>query len=223
MWWAPAGSKCGSADALEALGITLEKDPASVAEMVKKRNFAFIFAPYFHPSFANIGPVRKEMGVRTLFNILGPMINPARPSHLLMGVARPELVELVAETLMQSPLHRAAVVCGSGNYDEVTPIGPTKMALLHNGKVTPMMLDPQEFGIASCTVEDLAVSGKEEAVAVLNDILNGQGPRAMMDMVVLNVGLAIYLLEEKMDMALCMARAREAVSAGVGRKVLNAA
>jgi Anthranilate phosphoribosyltransferase len=100
--------------------------------------------------------------VRTLFNILGPMINPARPSHLLMGVARPELVELVAETLMQSPLHRAAVVCGSGNYDEVTPIGPTKMALLHNGKVTPMMLDPQEFGIASCTVEDLAVSGKEK-------------------------------------------------------------
>ena len=216
-------SKCGSADALEALGITLEKDPDSVAEMVKKRNFAFIFAPYFHPSFANIGPVRKEMGVRTLFNILGPMINPARPSHLLMGVARPELVELVAETLMQSPLHRAAVVCGSGNYDEVTPIGPTKMALLHNGKVTPMMLDPQEFGIASCTVEDLAVSGKEQAVAVLKDILNGQGPRAMMDMVVLNVGLAVYLLEEKMDMALCMARAREAVSAGVGRKVLNAA
>ena len=216
-------SKCGSADALEALGITLEKDPASVAEMVKKRNFAFIFAPYFHPSFANIGPVRKEMGVRTLFNILGPMINPARPSHLLMGVARPELVELVAETLLQSPLQRAAVVCGSGNYDEVTPIGPTKMALIQNGKITPMMLDPQEFGIASCSVDDLAVSGKEEAVAVLNDILDGHGPRAMMDMVVLNVGLAIYLLEEKMDMALCMARAREAVSAGVGRKVLHAA
>jgi len=97
------------------------------------------------------------------------------------------------------------------------------MALLQNGKITSMMLDPQEFGIASCSVDDLAVSGKEQAVAVLNDILDGHGPRAMMDMVVLNVGLAIYLLEEKMDMALCMARAREAVSAGVGRKVLHAA
>ena len=97
------------------------------------------------------------------------------------------------------------------------------MALLHNGKVTPMMLDPQEFGIASCTVEDLAVSGKEEAVAVLNDILNGQGPRAMMDMVILNVGVAMFLLEDHMDLAVCMAKAREAVCAGVGRRTLHAA
>ena len=216
-------SKCGSADALEALGIDLDKNPASVAEMVKKRNFAFLFAPHFHPSFANIGPVRKELGVRTLFNILGPMINPARPSHLLMGVARPELVDLVAETLLQGPLHRAAVVCGAGNYDEVTPIGPARVALLHAGSVTYMTLDPSDFGIQPCAVEDLAVGSKEEAVAVLKGILNGEGPRAMLDMVALNVGLAVYLLEENMDMALCMARAREAVSAGVGRKVLHAA
>ena len=216
-------SKCGSADALEGVGIALDKEPASVAAMLRKRNFAFLFAPFFHPSFANIGPVRKEMGVRTLFNILGPMINPARPSHLLMGVARPELVDLVAETLLQSPLYRAAVVCGSGNYDEVTPIGPAQMALLHEGTVNSMTLDPREFGIGPCTVEDLAVHSKDEAVAVLKDILAGQGPRPMMDMVVLNVGLALYLLDEKADMALCMARAREAVSSGAGRKVLDVA
>ena len=216
-------SKCGSADALEALGIALDNNPASVAEMVRRRNFAFLFAPYFHPSFANIGPVRKELGVRTLFNILGPMINPARPSHLLMGVARPELVNLVAETLLQSPLYRAAVVCGAGNYDEITPIGPAQMAVLHAGTMTQMILDPADFGIEPCTVEDLSVNGKDEAVAVLKDILDGNGPRAMMDMVTLNVGMAIYLLEENMDMALCMARAREAVSGGFGRKVLHAA
>ena len=167
--------------------------------------------------------MRKELGVRTLFNILGPMINPARPSHLLMGVARPELVDLVAETLLQGPLYRAAVVCGAGDYDEITPIGPARMALLHAGSVTPMMLDPRDFGILPCTVEDLAVDGKDEAVAVLRGILDGEGPRAMLDMVALNVGLAVYLLEENMDMALCMARAREAVSGGFGRKVLHAA
>lgn len=216
-------SKCGAADALEGLGIALEKDPASVAHMVETRNFAFMFAPYFHPSFANVGPIRKQMGIRTLFNILGPMINPARPSHLLMGVARPELVQLVADTLAQSALQRAAVVCGSGNYDEVTPIGPAKMALLTGGKVSQMVLDPQEYGISSCTVEDLAVRDKDHAVAVLKEIINGHGPGPMMDMVMLNVGLAIYLLEEGLDMSLCMARAREAVYAGVGRKVLDVA
>ena len=216
-------SKCGSADALEALGIALDENPASVAEMVRRRNFAFLFAPHFHPAFRNIGPLRKELGVRTLFNILGPMINPARPSHLLMGVARPELVPLVAETLLQSPLYRAAVVCGAGGYDELTPMGPAEISLLHNGTIKPLALDPADFGIRSCTPEDLAVHSKEEAVDVLKELLEGNGSRAMLDMVALNVGLAVYLLEENMDMALCMARAREAVSAGLGRKVLHAA
>ncbi|MBO4300500.1 MAG: anthranilate phosphoribosyltransferase [Desulfovibrio sp.] len=216
-------SKCGAADALEGLGISLEKDPASVAAMIEKRNFAFMFAPYFHPSFANIGPIRKQMGIRTLFNLLGPMINPARPSHLLMGVARPELVGLVADTLAQSSLQRAAVVCGSGNYDEATPIGPAKMAMLSHGEVTSLVLDPQDYGIPSCAVDELAVRDKEHAVAVLKDIISGHGPRPMMDMVVLNVGLAIFLLEDGLDMTLCMARAREAVHTGVGRRVLDAA
>lgn len=216
-------SKCGSADALEALGIALDENPASVAEMVRKRNFAFLYAPHFHPAFRNIGPLRRELGMRTLFNILGPMINPARPSHLLMGVARPELVPLVAETLLQSPLYRAAVVCGAGNYDEVTPLGPAVIALLHNGVITPLELDPASYGIMPCTPEDLAVGSKEEAVAVLKDILDGNGSRPMLDMVTLNVGLALYLLDEKADMALCMARAREAVSGGLGRRALHAA
>lgn len=216
-------SKCGSADALEALGIALDKNPASVAEMVRRRNFAFLFAPHFHPAFQNIGPLRKELGVRTLFNILGPMINPARPSHLLMGVARPELVPLVAETLLQSPLHRAAVVCGAGGYDELTPIGPAEVMLLHNGTTKALFLNPSEFGIRPCAPEDLTVRSKDEAVAVLRELLEGNGAPAMLDMVALNVGLAVYLLEEHMDMALCMARAREAVSAGLGRKVLHAA
>ena len=216
-------SKCGSADAVEGLGLELDKDPASVARMLRKRNFAFLFAPYFHPAFKNIGAIRKELGVRTLFNILGPMINPARPSHLLMGVARPELLSLVAETLLQSPLHRAAVVCGAGNYDEITPLGPAQVMLLHDGIIEKLLVDPKDYGIESCRPEDLAVQSREEAVSVIRELLAGQGSRHMLDMVTLNVGLALHLLEEQMPLPLCMARAREGVSAGIGRKVLNAA
>lgn len=214
-------SKCGSADAIEALGIKLDKDPDKVHQMLEKRNFAFLFAPHFHPAFKNIGPLRKELGVRTLFNILGPMINPARPSHLLMGVARPELVPLVAETLAQSPLYRGAVVCGAGGYDEMTPIGPADIAVLHQGRVSQLHFDPAQFGIQACAPENLAVADKEEAIAILREILAGKGPRPMREMVILNVALAILLLEEDLDLSQAMTRAASAVNAGIGRKVLD--
>ena len=170
-----------------------------------------------------MGPIRRELGIRTLFNLLGPLINPARPTHILLGVARPELVELLAETLSQSHIRRAAVVYGAGGYDEVTPLGPTKMMIVHNGRLAPMTLDPADYGIQPCEPEDLAVRSKSEAVAVLKDILAGKGPRAMMDMVILNVGVAMFLLEDHMDLSVCMAKAREAVCAGVGRRTLHVA
>lgn len=149
------------------------------------------------------------MGIRTLFNLLGSLINPARPTHILLGVARPELVELLAETLRQSHIRKAAVVYGAGGYDEVTPLGPTKMMIIHNGRLTPMSLDP-DYGIQPCNPEELAVHSKSEAVDVLKNILAGKGPRAMMDMVILNVGVAMFPLEEHMDLSVCMAKAREA-------------
>lgn len=219
-----ASSCCGAADALEALGVPLESEPAAVLRAVNERSFAFLFAPHFHPAFKHVAPLRRELGIRTLFNILGPMINPSRNSHLLMGVARNELVDLVAETLTHSPnLRRVAVVCGAGGYDEVTPIGPARAALVDNGRVSPLVIDPAEFGIAPCTPEDLAVHSRDEAVEVLRRLLAGEGPRPMLDMTTLNVGASLFLLEEKWSMAECMARAREAVMAGVGRKVLHAA
>lgn len=132
-------------------------------------------------------------------------------------------MELLAETLRQSHVRKAAVVYGAGGYDEVTPLGPTKMMIVHNGKLTPMTLDPADYGISPCDPEELAVHSKAEAVAVLKDILYGKGARAMMDMVVLNVGVAMFLLEDHMDLSVCMAKAREAVCAGVGRRTLHVA
>lgn len=211
-------STCGAADALEGLGVKLEADPVKALEALDKTNFTFLFAPHYHPSFRNVGPLRKELGIRTLFNILGPMINPARPNHLLMGVARPELVDLIASTLAQNGLKRAAVVCGAGGYDELTPLGPAESAIIDGDKITRMSVDPARYGIRPCSQKDLSVGSKDEAIRVLKEILRGEGSAAMRDMVVLNVALALVLLEKDMDMDAAMRVAREAVDSGVGAK-----
>lgn len=215
-------SKCGSADALESLGIKLESDPAAALQSLSKNNFTFLFAPHFHPVFKNIGPLRKELGIRTLFNILGPMINPARPNHLFMGVARPELVRLVADTLAQTPLYRGAVVCGAGGYDEMTPIGPAEIPILNKGKIRMMHFDPARYGIMPCNPSDLAVTDRENAVEVLRELLKGKGPKAMREMLTLNVALAIYLMEDdRLDMDQSMEKARDAVNSGAGMRTLE--
>lgn len=215
-------SKCGSADALEALGIRLESDPAAALESLEKNNFTFLFAPNFHPVFKNIGPLRKELGIRTLFNILGPMINPARPNHLLMGVARPELVRLVADTLLQTPLYRGAVVCGAGGYDEMTPIGPAAIPVLTDGKMEIIHFDPARYGIKNCAPADLAVTDRENAVQTLRALLQGNGPKPMRDMLTLNVALAIYVMEDdRLDLDQCMEKARDAVNSGIGMRTLE--
>ena len=143
--------------------------------------------------------------------------------YILLGVARPNLVKLMAETLAQSSVHRAAVVCGAGGYDEITPIGPNEMIILDDGKLVPLTLDPADYGIPACTPEDLAVSSRDEAVAVLRELLAGRGPEAMRNMLALNVGMSIYLLEGKLPLATCIAKAREALASGVGGRVLHAA
>ena len=216
-------SKSGSADVLEGLGFPLDIEPEDAPALLRQRNFVFLFAQRFHPCFRNIAPLRREMGIRTLFNLLGPLINPARPSHILLGVARPDMLRLMAETLAQSPVRRAAVVCGAGGYDEITPLGVNRMLLLKDGELTPFSLDPAEFGIQPCTPEDLAVSSKGEAVQVLRELLNGAGPAPMRDMLILNVGMAVHLLEDNLPLAACMAKAREALADGMGGRVLHAA
>lgn len=214
-------SKCGAADVLEGLGIKLEADPQKALDMLDKTNFTFLFAPHFHPSFRNVGPLRKELGIRTLFNVLGPMINPARPNHLLMGVARPELVELIANALLHSGLKRAAVVCGAGGYDEMTALGPAKIAVINDGKLSWLEFDPAKYGMVPPEPDRLAVRSKEEAISVLKDILRGAGPEPMRDMVILNVALALYLLRENDDLDACVREAQNAVNSGVAARFVQ--
>ncbi|MBQ7584641.1 MAG: anthranilate phosphoribosyltransferase, partial [Desulfovibrionaceae bacterium] len=189
---------------------------------LKKRHFAFLFAQNFHPSFKNVAKVRKELGVRTLFNLLGPFLNPSRPTHLLMGVGDPKHIPLVCETLIALKQPVAAVVCGAGIYDEVTPLGVADVTIIRQGQAQPLYLNPKDFGIKPCRPTELEVHSKREAVEVLRELLSGHGPAPMLDMIVLNVGLALYLLEETWNLAECMAYARDAVMKGVGQKVLYA-
>lgn len=215
-------STSGAADVLQLLGVPLEKDPENIIRQIEATNFGFFFAPNFHPAFKYVGEARRELGIRTLFNILGPMINPARPPYLLMGVARPEIVRLVADTLCQSPtLRRAAVVFGAGGYDEVTPMGPATIVLIENGRQSSLAFDPADYGIGPCTEEDLAVHSKEEALHVLQELLQGSGSQHMKNMVALNVALAIHLVEPERGLPECMKLAREGVEGGAGRKFLD--
>lgn len=214
-------SSCGAADAVEALGLPMPSDPEDVAPLLRDKNFVFLFAPNFHPAFKHIMPVRKDLGMRTLFNILGPLLNPARPTHMLLGVARPEIMQLVAEVLLMNGVERAAVFNGAGGYDELTPFGPARVVWLAGGKLVETELDPAELGIKSCDPADVTVKDKDHALATVRELLAGKGPQAMLEMVVFNLAVAIHLLEDGAPMPQCVLKAREAVAQGAGAKVLN--
>lgn len=226
-------SRSGSADVLERLGIPLDVPPAEVPNTLEKDNFVFLFAPKYHPSFRHIMPIRRELGVRTLFNILGPLVNPARPTHHLLGVPREELLSLVAETLARKGSATGAVVCGAGGYDEVTPIGPASVVFVEGTETHPAILDPAAYGFSPCDSKDLAVEGPEDAARLLREVLCGGGPGPMRDMLALNVGLALYLLDpatkvpggegyDAVAMARAMTEAGAAVAAGAGRRFVHA-
>jgi anthranilate synthase/phosphoribosyltransferase len=216
-------SLCGSADVLERLGIPINTMATDVPKRLKERNFVFLYAPLYHPIFSRIAPLRKELGIRSIFNLLGPLLNPARPTHILLGVARPELLKLMAETLRLASVKRAAVVFGAGGYDELTPLGISKLIFLREGELEEMEINPADYDIAPCTEEDLRVDSLDQAERVMRDLLEGRATQAVKDMVSLNVGVALYLLNPKMPLTTCMAKARETVAGGVGRKVLHGA
>ena len=213
-------SKSGSADVLERLGLPINTLTGGVKDELRKRNFAFLYAPLYHPVFSLIAPIRKDLAVRTIFNLLGPLLNPARPSHLLVGVAQERLLPLMAGALRTSHIHCAAIVHGAGGYDEVSPLGVSKVIFLRGGKMAEVEINPTDYGMALCTAEDLQVASVEHAERLMRDFLDGRASRPIQDMVTLNVGVALHLLHPDRHLATCMAQAREAVAGAVGRKVL---
>jgi anthranilate phosphoribosyltransferase len=230
-------SSCGSADVLERLGVPVDIPPEAVPQVLEREGFVFLFAPRYHPAFRHVMPVRRELGVRTLFNILGPLVNPARPTHHFFGVPDPEQLPLLAATLARSSSGTGVVVSGAGGYDELTPLGEATLMFVENGETRPGRMTPAEYGFDWCVEEDLAVDGPEHAAETLRLLLQGQGPKPMLDMLALNLGMALYILDsaghrgEILDpargynpprMAAAMAAAEKSVVAGVGRRFCHA-
>ncbi|MDR2140360.1 MAG: anthranilate phosphoribosyltransferase [Deltaproteobacteria bacterium] len=212
-------SRSGSADVLERLGFNIEQPPSEIPKTLAKSRFVFLFAPQYHPAFKHIMPVRRELGVRTLFNILGPLVNPARPTHRLIGVYQPELLDLMAGALARLGGVTAAVVHGAGGYDELTTIGPAQIRLVRDSAIESLTLDPRAYDLVEGRPEDLTIKDPTDGARILRLLLAGQGPKPMQDMLIFNVAMALWLLDGgKFEAAL--AKAREAVLGGVANQLL---
>lgn len=206
-------SKSGSADAFEGLGAAIELEPEQVAESIARTGIGFMYAPVFHPAMKVVGPVRREMGVRSIFNILGPLTNPAGAPNILMGVFHPDLVGIQARVLQQLGARRALVVWGRDGMDEISLGAATYVGELRDGRVTEYDIHPEDFGIAMSASRNLAVEGPEQSIALLRAVLDNQ-PGPANDIVALNAGAALYVSGVADSIADGLARARAVIADG---------
>ena len=206
-------SKSGSADALEALGARIELQPEQVAQAIAATGIGFMFAPIHHPAMKVVAPVRREMGVRTIFNILGPLTNPAGAPNILMGVFHPDLVGIQARVLHQLGAERALVVWGRDGMDELSLGAGTLVGELRDGKVREYELHPEDFGIAMSASRNLKVDGPEQSIAMLRAVLAGE-PGPALDIVAYNAGAALYVAGVCDSIAAGIEAARAAIADG---------
>ena len=211
----------GSADALSELGVPLDLPPPRIAAMIREIGVGFMFAPNHHPAVRHAAPVRKELGVRTMFNLLGPMTNPAGVRRQVAGVFDAALLAPFAETLAAGGALRAMTVYGGG-LDEISIAGETDIAELKDGAIVRRTIAPQDFGLPSASLDSLRVSSAAESADVIRGVLDGKKGAAR-DIVLLNAAAALIVADIAEDFADGVARAAEAVDSGAARKKLDAA
>lgn len=217
-----ASSKCGSADVLEALGINLTLSAEQVAECINKVGIGFMFAQTMHPAMRHAGTPRKEMGIRTIFNLLGPMTNPANASRQVLGVFSPDYTELVADVLRKLGTKHAMVFHGLDGLDEISTVGPTKISELNSCTVNTYEIDCTDFGIKHANTDDLAAGdGSVEANAdALLSVLNGEtGPKR--DIVLINASAALVVNDNAADFNEGLEIAARSIDSGAAIKKLN--
>lgn len=212
-------STCGSADVLEALGVNLSLTPEQVGRSIDQIGIGFMFAPNFHGAMKYAAPVRKELGVRTLFNVLGPLTNPAGADNQVMGVFHPDLVGIQARVLQRLGSRHVLVVNGSDGLDEITLSGPSFVAELKDGQVNEYTVTPEQFGLKSTALDAIRVTNADEAKAMLLGVLDNQ-PGAARDIVLLNAGAAIYVAGLAGSLALGVKKADEIISSGAAKDKL---
>ncbi len=215
-----ASSKCGTADCLEALGVKIDNEPGKSEQILDNTNMCFLFAQKYHPAMRFVGAVRKETGIRTLFNILGPLSNPARANMQLLGVYDESLVEPLAHVLKNLGLKRIMVVYGTDCLDEISMSAPTKVCEYRDGKFKYYHIVPEQFGFKSCKKEELVGGTPEENAVIAKEILNGKDG-AKLDAILLNAGAAIYLASDGITIGEGIAKARKVIKSGKAKAKLE--
>ena len=213
-------SKSGSADALEALGVHINLKPEQIAQCIAEIGIGFMFAPNHHPAMKNVAPVRKELGVRTIFNILGPLTNPAGAPNILMGVFHPDLVGIQVRALQRLGAEHALVVYGRDGMDEVSLGAATLVGELKNGEITEYEIHPEDFGLQMASNRALKVETPEQSRDMLLGVLAGDAGPAR-EIVCLNAGVALYAANVVPTMAEGIAQARAAIDAGAAKAKLD--
>jgi anthranilate phosphoribosyltransferase len=214
-------SKSGSADVLEALGLNINLPPAAIAQCIAEVGVGFMFAPNHHPAMKNVGPVRRELGIRTIFNILGPLTNPASAPNILMGVFHADLVGIQVRALQRLGAEHALVVYGRDGMDEVSLGAATLVGELKDGQITEYEIHPEDFGMVMASNRALKVETAADSMAMLLGVLNNQ-PGPAKDIVVLNAGAALYAANVTNTMLAGIEQARAAIESGAAKAKLEA-
>jgi anthranilate phosphoribosyltransferase len=210
-------SKSGSADVLEAMGVPLTLSPEAIARSIEQTGIGFMFAPNHHPAMKNVGPVRRELGVRTIFNILGPLTNPADAPNILMGVFHPDLVGIQVRALQRLGAEHALVVYGRDGMDEVSLGAATLVGEFKDGEVREYEIHPEDFGLTMASNRTLKVESPAQSLGLVESVLaNESGPAR--DIVMLNAGVALYAANVAASMAEGVAMAREALAGGKAQR-----
>ena len=213
-------SKSGSADVLESLGVNLNLSPERVAESISTLGVGFMFAPNHHPAMKNVVPIRRELGVRTIFNILGPLTNPANAKHILMGVFNAELVGIQTRVLQSLGMSHAMVVFGRDGLDEISLEGPTLIGELKNGLVSEYEIHPRDFGLSTAPTSSFQVANADESKQIVLRVLSGEaGPAS--DIVCLNAGATLYVADLVPDIAAGINMAKAAIASGAAQSTLD--
>ncbi len=214
-------SRSGSADALEALGLPIPLDEAQAGAALKEIGFTFLFAPHYHPAMKNIGPVRGALGVRTVFNILGPLANPASPPYNVIGAFSEDMAELMAQTLSGMNAERSFVIHGAPAWDEATPVGPFLCFDVRPGIVQRSVRDPADLGMDRCSVADLEGGEATENSARLAAALGGEDTLAHREALALGAALALEVTGVEADAQKAVDRARDVLSSGKAAEFLE--
>ncbi|NOT28732.1 MAG: anthranilate phosphoribosyltransferase [Acidobacteria bacterium] len=213
-------SQCGSADVFEQLGVNIAASPAAVERTLHDANIAFFFAPTFHPSMKHAAPIRRELGIRTAFNLLGPLTNPAGARRQLVGVPKPELTELLARSLLMLGSERAWVVHGADGIDEISTTGYTKVSECRSGVVNTFYIHPSDFGVQKASPADLVGGDATRNAEIVRGVLEGT-PGAAREIVVLNAGVGLFVAGRVAGIREGIERAERAIDSGAAKATLE--